>query len=382
MKKIFIISLVLLIVVMVFLGIYNIAFKKSEEPVIREADQKEQIKKTMPAAEVGVIKSEKITAISSIEVVGAVFDKKNDAILYYSAKDGTTWKSDPNGKNIMQTSQTKVLGIKNVLWSPDKSKVLTTVEKEGKLVFYEYDTIAQKAVELKNGLDTAVWDNMGAKILYKYFDQTTKIRTLNIANPDGSDWQKITDIDFRNISISRIPLTSLVSFWNYPLADAETQLMSVGVAVGDEPRTIFKGKFGADYSWSPNGSLALISSLNEKDGKKITLGTVNLKGEYNDLNIPTVVSKAVWSSDSKIIYYAVAGGIPETAIMPNDYYDGKFTTKDTFWKLDITTGKKERLVEPEDVSAVYDANNLFLSPTEDTLYFINKIDGKLYKIAL
>ena len=76
------------------------------------------------------------------------------------------------------------------------------------------------------------------------------------------------------------------------------------------------------------------------------------------------------------------GGIPDSAAMPNDYQDNKFTTNDTFWKMDITTGKKDRVVESGETTGTFDSSNLFLSPTEDALYFTNKIDKKLYKIAL
>ncbi len=370
----------LLFVTLFFLGIYNFAFKKNDSKIVEQGAEIQQVA-TPVVQKKAPIKVEKIKPVSEQGVIGAVFDKKNDSILYYSANDGTTWKSDSDGKARQQLSTTKVMGLKNVLWSPDRSKVLTTVNVDSKDVFYQYDNIAQKAVALKDGLDTAVWDNLGSKIFYKYYDQLAKARTLNIANPDGSGWQKLADVEARDLSIAQIPLTSVVSYWNYPRANEETKFQKVGIS-GGEPQLIFSGKFGADYLWSPDGSLALISSLVEKDSKKITLGIINSKGEYTDLNVPTIVSKCVWSSDNKTVYYALAGSVPETAIMPNDYQDNKFNTKDTFWKLDITTGKKDRLVEPAEIVGVYDSKNLFLSAAEDTLYFVNKMDKKLYRIEL
>ena len=114
----------------------------------------------------------------------------------------------------------------------------------------------------------------------------------------------------------------------------------------------------------------------------MTLGTIDMNGTYVDLGIPTVVSKCVWSNDDKTVYYALPGGIPDSAVMPDDYIANKFTTSDTFWKLDITTGMKERIIDPADENGTYDSSDLFLSPTENALFFINKIDNKLYKIVL
>jgi hypothetical protein len=178
-----------------------------------------------------------------------------------------------------------------------------------------------------------------------------------------------------------VPSTSNVSFWNFPNADEETQLTIVG-AVGGEPNVILKGKFGADYLWSPDGTQALVSSLASNDSKMTTLGLVTVNGQYHDLAIPTIVSKCVWSNDGKSIYYALPGAIPDNARMPNDYQDNKFMTDDTFWKIDITTGEKSRLINASEINGKYDSSDLFLSATESDLYFINRSDQKLYKIKL
>jgi len=374
MKKIFIISAALLAVVLIFLGIYNFAFKKSaqiaQQPVV------EPVKVAVAPA-----KAEKIKVISDGGVIGPVFDKKTQELKYYDVLTGLVWKMDAEGKGKQQVTNTKVANLKSVLWSPEQSKVLTTTQKDGQTSFYMYDYQSQKGTLLKNGLDTAVWDNLGVKIFYKYFNAASKERTLNIANPDGSGWQKIVDITVRKLSMAPVPLTSLVSFWNFPNKDEETQLQIAGM-VGGEPKTILKGRFGADYLWSPDGAVALVSSLRNKDSNAITLGLVTIEGVYSDLNIPTLVSKCAWSVDGKTVYYTLPGGIPDGTKMPNEYQEGKFNTDDTFWKINITTGEKERIIEASDIAGKYDASGLFLSPTEDALYFINKVDKKLYRIQL
>lgn len=380
MKKLFITSLTLLVIVLIFLGIYNFAFKKEGNSSAEQisAQQKEQVSNAENNA---FEKNKKISMIVPEAVAGFTIDKKTQDIKYYEAKNGTAWKVDTNGKNKQQLSDMKISGLKNVLWSMDQARSLLYSKKENQNVFYEYDYSGKKNTVLKSGLDTAVWDNLGTKILYKYYEGGTGKRSLNIANPDGSDWQKIADIENRDILISPVPLTSIVSFWNYPSAKEETKLQVVGLT-GGEVKTILTGKFGADYAWAPNGAQALVSSLSAKDNKTISLGVVTADGLYQDLNIPTLVSKCAWSADSRTIYYALPGNIPSDALMPNDYLENKFTTADTFWKMDITTGEKVRIVEVGEILEKYDSSNIMLSPTEDALYFINKIDQKLYKIEL
>lgn len=376
MRKIFIIATILLGVMLFFLGIYNFAFKKSESAPKQEIIDKASAElKTNP-----IVKAEKITVISDGAVLGPVVDKKTEEIKYYDASTGLVWKMDADGKNKQKITNSNVVGLQSVLWSPGLNKALTVVKKEGRNIFYSYDYQEQKGLLLKSGLDTLAWDNTGTKIFYKYYNDVSKERTLNIANPDGSGWQKIADLKTKKIVIASVPLKSTVSFWNYPNSSEETQLQMVG-ATGGEVKTILNGKYGADYLWAPSGDMALVSSLSN-DKKAITLGTISVAGEYGEIGLPTIASKCVWSQDSNQVYCALPGGIPDGANMPNDYQENKFNTVDTFWKINVLTGEKERVVEVEDIKEKLDATKLFLSATEDALYFVNKIDQKLYRIQL
>lgn len=378
MKKVFIISVVLLTVVLFFLGIYNFAFNKKTYSEKQTAAQ-ETLGETNKTIDPKMI--EKIVPISSQPVMAPFFDKKTETISYYSAKDGTVWTVNSDGSGEKQTVKKALEGLRDVSWSQDHNRVITTFEKNEQKIFYEYDYKTNKSVTLKDGLDAVTWDNLGIKIVYKYFDASSGQRTLNIANPDGSDWKKIADLTFRDITISSVPSTSVVSFWNYPSADEETQLATVG-AIGGSPTILLQGKFGADYLWSPDGTQALVSSLSTKDKKMTTLGIVTMNGQYSDFNIPTFVSKCAWSNNGKTVYYALPTAIPDNAKIPNDYQNKKFMTDDTFWKVDITTGEKSRIINASEINGKYDSSNLFLSATEDALYFINRSDQKLYRISL
>ena len=378
MKKVFIISIVLLTIVLIFLGIYNFSFRKTPsatiiQPVVNVPVTQELIPMSVP------VTTKKIVAVSSNPVIGVVSDEKAGDIKYYDASTGLLWKIDKTEQE-KQVTNTNVLGLESVAWSIDKSRVLTNTQKDGKNSFYMYDYNTQKGTPLKDGLDTAVWDNTGEKIIYKYFDSKSGQRTLNTANPDGSNWQKIADIAVKSISIAPVPTVGAVSYWNTPSANEETHLQVVNI-IGGEIKNILSGRYGADYLWSPKGDQALVSSLATIGAKTVMLGLVSAEGVYQDLNIPTLASKCVWSDDAKTIYYALPGNIPSDAVMPNDYQDNKFNTDDTFWKMDVATGNKQRIIEASEIGGKYDSSNLFLSSDESALYFVNKVDKKLYKLS-
>lgn len=369
MKKLFIISAVLLVVVLVFLGIYNLAFKAKDITVEEPKTETVETKAS----------TEKISAVSDIPVIGVYLDKAGEKLRYYSGKNGTVWESELDGTNKQMIESVELNGLKNVQWSADGQVTISEFFKDGARSYYQYNHDKAVGGSLDEGVDYAVWSNTGSNIIYKYYDRKAKKRSLNTADPDGKNWKKLTDIDFMKISISSIPQTALISFWNYPSANEETKLSKV-LTMGGDATVFFSGRYGADYLWFSDGTKALVSSLAYKGGSRMTTGILNMQGEYQDLNIPTLASKSVWSSDGKSIYYALPVEIPQSSVMPDDYQSGKINTKDTFWKVNIETGKKDRLIEPEDINADYDASNLILANDEGSLYFVNRKDGLLYRL--
>jgi hypothetical protein len=378
MKKIFIISAVSLLVVMFFLGIYNIVFKKNKTVATENQNQQEVTSQNSSAKTT----EKKIIPISEQEIIGPLVKKSTEKLIYYAKKDGTVWESDLKGAAKTKIESTELTGLQNVFWSKDGKKSISEFLKAGEHYFYQYDHSTGKGIKLSNGTDYAVWDDSGSKILYKFFDEKTKKRSLNISNPDGTNWEVLAEIPYLKVSIAQIPHTSLVAFWNYPSASEESFLRTVST-LGGEVKTIFSGKFGGDYNFSPDGNTAIASVLSEKNGKKISLGLIDIKdGSFKALNVPTLAEKTIWSASNKVFYYALPISIGENAVLPDDYQSKKLKTSDTFWKFDILTGKNERIVDTADITQTYDASNLMLSPNEDGLFFLNRLDGKLYRINL
>lgn len=384
MKKLFIISSVLLIFVLIFLGIYNFVFK--EMKISKELLLNKQIEKIPESFNQSVSKKneapkEKIASLTSEVVVSPTISDDAKYVYYHSGENGNAWKMELDGSNKEKISQNILTGLVNVLWSHDNSKGISCFRNNHINKFYLYDYSISVEMELKEGINDIAWTNLGDKIIYSYFDSKTKASSLNMADPDGNNWKKIADLDTERVFIAPIPQSALISFWNYSSFNKETYLKTVS-ATGGEPKTIFSGKFGADYLWSPDGEKFLVSSLVKKDSHEITLGVADNNGNnYQNLNIPTLASKCAWY-DEKTIYCALPTSIPDKAVMPDDYYNKKITTRDTFWMIDISTGKKERVIELEEIKNDYDATNLLLSAYESCLFFVNRLDGKLYRIEI
>jgi len=381
-KKVFLISASLLTVILLLWGVYFLSFRNSGGKTNSSLAETPKEAASLPSSSLGDKPAAQITAVSDDQVLAPVLSANDAIIKYYSKESGKTYQIGIDGKNKSVISGKELPGLKDVLWSPDKTRAISKFsESDGSSKFFLYDYQKGSGVPLKSNIDSIAWKN-NDQIFYKYYDPSSKERSLNVSSPDGTNWNKIAAISLKDVVIATIPQTSLVSFWNKPNAYEKTSFVSVSI-VGENSKTLFQEKFGADYLWNDDGTRVLMSHTDDADKSKIHLAVINSQGgEYKNLEIPTLAAKCAWSVDNQTVYYVLPGSIPDNSVMPDDYMAGKFTTADTFWKVNTKTGEKTRLVELDKIPGRFDAVSLFLNTDENKLFFVNKIDGKLYRVDL
>jgi hypothetical protein len=384
MKKVFLVSSLVFGILLLFLGIYNLVFRNN--PYNPKTAQEKVIEANEEVDESFLAQSNKtdgvIQKITQEKVLTPVFRGKTDSVLYLSAQNQAIKEI-----SLLDGSVRTLLALSGIpsqaVWSPDVTRALVELEAGGEKRWHLIDLGSGGDAVLKAGMENPDWDNLGEKIIYKYYDATTKERSLNVANPDGSEWRVIVpEVTFPKARVAMIPQSAAVSFWNEGNAFEETALRSVALA-GGEASAVFSGRFGGDYRFSPDGKRIAASFSDQKGGSGLLLALMNNKGgEFRNLSIPTLVSKVAWSKDSRTLYYALPGALVNGAVLPNDYYAKPLFTQDTFWKIDTQTGQKERVVDLKHLEIGYDASHLFLDENEEFLFFINRTDGMLYRIAL
>ncbi len=384
MKKFFIITAVLFGILLLFFLIYNFLFKNNAfngkvENVAVISNEPEQSASKQSATP----KDVKIAAFTDGESLAPFFDAKDKALMFLSPDDKTL-KETPLSTGQPKTVATFSFVPKDIVWSPDGNRALVKKSDTEWALFArpESGNGDPSISMLKLGIESPAWTSLGDRIVYKYFDAKTKKRTINISNPDGSDWKTIGETPFQFLEMAPVPKSSTVALWNRGDAFEKTSLKILPV-VGGDMREIFSSNYGADYRFSPDGSHILVSDSVEKGSSSISIALLNDQGGgYVNLFIPSLVGKAVWSRNSRFVYYALPGSIPAGSILPNDYYRKPILTTDTFWKVDVETGEKSRVVDPNDINQNYDAENLVLDADETALFFRNRYDGKIYRISL
>ena len=384
-KKIFAISTLVLVLLVGAIFVYNFAFKKSTPPVTTPKTTDEGKTSNAPAKTPDSAKqtSDAIIAISDSTVFGAILAPDGNTIYSFAGENGQLNQIDLAGKLQKVISTEEFRDIQSILWNKLKNRAIVKRENgPGKSRFLLLDLTQKIVTPLKDNIDSVAWSGLGDKIIYKYYDSKTQTRNLNISDPNGSNWRKLADIGYFSAEISSIPGSSDISFWPSPDAFISSSVNLIGFG-GENKKEIMKDRFGVDLLWSPDGKTAAVSSTDQKGGKKTDLAIMNSDGgQYRALNFPTFAKKCTWSADSKFLFCAMPGNIPESSILPNEWQNGTVQTADTFWKIEIATGKKDRLIETDKINGSFDALNPFLSQDEKTMFFVNKTDGKLYKLSL
>lgn len=378
MRIFFIITSILFGIALLLFLIYNFAFKDNPFQASVPGTAVVQQDGSANTGNASSASEDAISAFSDEEALSPFMDGNDRAILYL-APNARELKEKFIDTDIKRTLDTFSFVPTKALWSPDGSRALIG-KNDTEWILYTRSTKEQ--IPLKSGIESPAWTTLGDRIVYKYFDPKSNTRTLTIANPDGSNWSIIGETSFRYLSLVGVPKSSLVALWNRGNAFEKTSLKTLPISGGD-PVNVFSENYGSDYLFSPDGLRILESGTREKGSSAIMLALLNnTGGNYRNLNIPTFVMKAVWSKNNRIVYYSLPGSIPSGSALPNDYFEKKLLTSDTFWQVDTETGETKRLVDPSDITESYDAMNLVLSPDEDQLFFINRRDGKLYRIRL
>ncbi len=378
MKKLFWISLTFFLLTLIFLGVYNFAFKNNSNNPIADPKKyaENQAKKEL----------EIITTSLAFELFlsqPVLFPRINDGKLFYYSPEEKSLKYAALENKEISTFVKDIPGtVKRILWSPSFIGAAMLIEENGGALWYYVDFRGQPVLPLKKEMSRLSWNTLGDSIFYLFTDPATGARSLNISSFTGENWKKLTDVGINDYFVSTIPQSSQVAFWTKPDGLEAGSLESISLT-GEGRKTILSGRFGADYLWSPNSRSILVGSVNEKGSNTPTLGIIDEDGQnYRDLLIPTLINKVTWSKDNQTIYYALPNAFPSGTILPNDYFGKPIYTKDTFWKMNLKTGKRERLVPLKEIDQTFDATDLFLSPDETKLFFVDRSTNKLYSINL
>ncbi|MFO7807591.1 MAG: hypothetical protein R6V40_04200 [Candidatus Moraniibacteriota bacterium] len=374
-KKIFFISVALFLVLGVLYLFKDALFDNNGAREIIESEENKNDTKNKEDREQG----EKITqTIARGDIPSAAFNRSGEKVLYYN---NNNFLEVAPGGDFNKNIGTYPFGeINEIQWSFSRKKALVE-NQEG---FFIYDISEGDANKLKEGVKSATWNAFGDGIIYHYVDEEQGISEIDISGTEGENWKKIIETENEKVEIKARPGGK--DFLYHPVDDsisAEKEGLFLVDLVEKEREKIFDFKNGLKCKWSPNGKKILISHQKEENKNALELGYLEVETrEYYSLGFPSVIDKCVWSEDNNFLYCGMLTGFSEGDSLPADWNSGKINSSDTFWRINIDTGKKERVVDFQNKEDSVDAINLMLNEGGNELYFIDRKTGIIKKVPL
>lgn len=305
----------------------------------------------------------------------------------YSSDGNIVWYYSPGDSSLKRFSVTEntetILRQLNflpsrIIWSPNADQVLAEHGGFGtSKLWYLADLRNSSVTALRSGIEDPTWTTAGEKIFYKFYSAQSRERSLNVANPDGSNWRKLMDINIPNIRTASLA-GNRIGIWPAPNSRGTGDYYSIDTSTG-ETRRIIEGKYGADYLPDRTTGKILISHLDKASGSP-TMAVVNEDGSgYRNLGIASFATKSAWSADGRFLFIAVPKFLPNGYQYPEDVVDGSVQTQDVFYLVNPETGESAPFYDPGAENRVLDAESLFVD-NQKRLYFVDRYGGQLYRL--
>ncbi|MEK7209469.1 MAG: hypothetical protein AAB670_00930 [Patescibacteria group bacterium] len=366
-KKILKIITIILVVVFVGLLIYNLFFKK-KTPVIPTAPGEEVIISDEFAPEV----KDRLIALTEEAVLGAGL--KGDSSIIYVAWDGQINTIDFDGDKNQKigavpgerTGEVKIsangglIGLKQTLPSGAVRRVVFDAEKKN------LRSLPQNTEDLS-------FDPEGKNIIISLAE--TGVSALTALDADGLKQTRLTttkipDLVLEWFSPNIVALKTKPSGLAYGLLYVlDTKTKKISRVIGST--------YGLTASFSPSGNRILYAKT-DSDGRDLELNVLNRdkKTELN-LNIMSLPEKCAWSQDNRTLFCG-AINTESDPVMPDDYYKDKIESSgEDIVRINLDTGQTQKLI-----GGFMNVSKPFLAPDESYLFFVNKKDGRLYRLTL
>ena len=314
--------------------------------------------------------SEILVPISDGPVIAAHFN--GDNFLFYDFS-GWFWRVSGGDLRPAQVTQPAIEKPADIIWSSTEKNIIKTGLNQSDIRYVFSDFGETILTNLKSGIKSAAFSPDAKKIAYYFSDP--KNNSLFISDPDGKNQKTlIGGFKLRDV-VLEWPKTGQIAAISKPsgLAPGGLWLFDIN---NSKLTKVIDSLPGLEVVFSPKGDEFIYSYVDQ--GGQNPILVVYRNGISKSINnISTLVDKCAWADDSINIYCAIPKSWPGSAILPDDYYKGAFSTNDDVWKINTETGEKNIIFEN-----MGDASNLAPSSGEESLIFILKNSGFLYKLNL
>ena len=278
----------------------------------------------------------------------------SNSVLYYHPDNGHVSKLDLETRANTLISTAQLTGLTNVIWSPNKNRVVTVSRSSTGPIYKYFDYTTRRNGSLGSNVKDAVFS-----------PDSNHVATIRSAGGDSAII--ITDFEGKNPqTILKTRLNNIHLFWqndhglSFVAGDADTGTQSLYTLseTGDLTQ-LLAGEDGLSVRWSPDGS-KFIYSAREDDETILRVFDIASK-QSSVLPVQTSATNCAWLLDQRSALCAVEIQ-GETSI--NQITFAGNTIKILFSNL---------IISPKDV---------FMSHLEDFLVIISAGDQSIWELKL
>lgn len=328
----------------------------------------------------------KLWQITRTPVAGAGFAAASPSLFFAERASGNILRADPTRTEIERLTNTLFPKTIQATFAADGSVVLQSLGESGEIASFAGKIATSSSATAGDAPNKLEGVYLPRDIIS--LSSRSAPNTLLFLIPDTAGGSVAITSDWQGAKQKRVH-SSALSGWRVILTADGTayvlQKASDGTAgyfyrvlpsgtlervVGDIPGLVALPKPGSKallYSSSENGVLSLYSRTSQPSTDAL-------------LAIKTVAEKCVWAPGTALIAYcAVPGTAPSGSFLRN-WYSGAEHTSDSWWRIDVSAGKVEKLQLPE--SSAFDAQEPIMDSSGSYIAFINGTDRTLWMLSL
>ncbi|HMQ01578.1 MAG TPA: hypothetical protein PKD79_00695 [Candidatus Doudnabacteria bacterium] len=320
-----------------------------------------------------VVPQANATRLTDEAVITPALFFQGNGIAYFN-RQGQLFRTDMavSGSTVLLSNKTELTipakaGISRILWPAVGSSFIAESGIGLARQWSYYNPATGEYVELPRQVKSLSWLPSGDKIMFVWVDDNGNA-SLNISNPDTTDYQTLTELYDNDLEIYVSPDGQTVLFHRRQTTDMSQNGLFTVTPDGRTFDTITRDGYNRGVLWSPD-SRKFLFTRRDLTTQQYSLWFGDLaSGEIRNLGLNTSETKAVWSRDSQSIVVAV----------PTSGTAGTGVTSDTIYVMNVLTSTREEY----NPGGGIDAQEMFLSLDEQIVFFRNAQDGALYYMFL
>jgi hypothetical protein len=331
-----------------------------------------------------VVEEPDVKPIIEKEILNATLAPDRQNLIYFDREEQDFVIADLDGGSPRTVTSQDFQNVYDINWSQERdSAIVVTSQNDGEDKQYSYVNLRdQSVINYDSKYQGVALNPNGSRIAYLFYDEENDISNISVANTDTTEFQTLYSYPDPNVELNWFddeyiqfnPGTSGYKQGEIGITDAE----------GETYRVILGDKYGVSTLHSPDNSLMIYNASETKNPRKLKLFVTDNQGASVDnyLGVDTLTEKCAWALDNVTLYCAVPDFYSESLVMPNDYYNERFYSTDSFYRIDTAEQRATIIKASSDLDEIYDAFQPYLSADGSVFYFTNRLDGQLKALTI